>query len=272
MAKPWERTAAILCALLLGSPSSALASLPCHVVVHTSPGSLVLSRVGRVKADGKLHITYSIDSSSPTEGIDPTMQRLINEAAAQWTAFSNTTSVVLDKVGGRGDLHFKRVRNSAASCAEFDPDDGEILVTDGLNHLGATRSDLHTRVRWSMKHEIGHFLGLGHPSPRGSVVSVMNQVEKYAGDTTCAQIYQRFSGPNTTDVRQGDADKARDCGALVRVGRTYPGGGRRYPEPYDDVIRGRCTNWYEVTEGWVCSASGCQLTYTTVTLVATTCG
>jgi hypothetical protein len=123
-------------------------------------------------ANGYFHITVDYSGG----GITPNAQTLqaMQTAVSDWNSFQNSTRVIFENVpaGTGGILEFAYTTNSDlnGSCAKFDP------PTDRIYHGPQLQSRLATlgqeQLKVVFRHELGHFLGLGHTvSPEESIMN-----------------------------------------------------------------------------------------------------
>lgn len=147
-------------------------------------------------ARGLYHI--NVDYEGGSEGVpSATMERLMKEAVAEWNSFSCTTGVEFDPAPiGQADLDFAFTNDetSTLGCAAYNP--AAIRIWWGPNLQARLASLGEDQTRAAFKHELGHFLGLGHTT---SPATIMNQVP----DCSTAAVI--------ISVQMADAQKAASC-------------------------------------------------------------
>ncbi|MDT5123905.1 MAG: hypothetical protein QOC96_3387 [Acidobacteriota bacterium] len=152
-------------------------------------------------SDGYIHVT--VNYSGGSEGVpNTTTLQAMQAAVSEWNNFKDTTKVVFETApsGTQAVLEFVYTTNSddTGGCAQFNP------PTDRIYHgpeLQARLASLgQAEVTVVLKHELGHFLGLGHTT---IVHTIMDQPPT---DSTCT------NGVITVkNVRQADADQVAVC-------------------------------------------------------------
>lgn len=138
-----------------------------------SPDSTFLRwTIGKPRdAAGLYHVTVNW-SAGPDGAPNATMMAQIQGATADWNIYACTTGVVFEPVNGSADLEFVLTTDESLTggCARYDPPSVRIYhgpnLQSRLDNLGAAQT------RLVFKHELGHFLGLGHTT---SPATIMNQ-------------------------------------------------------------------------------------------------
>ena len=147
---------------------------------------------------GLLHVSVRYDGGS--EGVpSATMRSLMETAIDEWDTFQCETGVTFETAapGAHADLEFVYTTDESLtqSCARYDEHLFRIYhgpnLQARLNQLGQTQTAA------VFKHEVGHFLGLGHTG--NSPTTIMTQI------STCLFAYVR------TSVQLADAAKAGAC-------------------------------------------------------------
>jgi hypothetical protein len=161
----------------------------------------------------------------------------MEEAVAEWNTYKCYTGVQFNPATGFADLEFvyDEDEQQTGSCAAYRPDIGRIYhgpnLQNRLNSLG------ENQTRAAFKHEVGHFLGLGHTS---SPATIMNQ------PLSCS------SSAIVTSVSLADAQKAGQC---MNAGTPCP---TPTPEPEPEPIIA-CPGYpcYDQENCVQCSQDGC---------------
>ena len=156
---------------------------------------------GKVRdANGFIHVTVDYSGGSEGSPNAATLQSM-KTAVGEWNNLKGTTKVVIDPVsaGGYATLVFAYTANSAATqgCAAFVPSSDVIYHGPELQSRLANLGQQEVTVVF--KHELGHFLGLGHTT---SPETLMNQPS--SGTCTTGVISHKF-------VAQTDAAQAAVC-------------------------------------------------------------
>lgn len=159
-------------------------------------------------ANGNIHITVNYAGGSTVP--DPAIKSAMQAAIAEWNSFSSTTKIVFDlnQPPNIPDLEFAWTDDTAKNggCGKFDPATSRIYHGPGLEARLASLGSSEVQV--VLKHEIGHFLGLGHTT---SPPTIMNQPafgdctnattsDKFVDSNDAAQVFNCISNANPTST------------------------------------------------------------------------
>lgn len=152
-------------------------------------------------ANGLLHIR--VDYGAGTSQTNGTIRSAMEAAITEWNAYSNLTGVVFDPVasGQTADLTFFRTSDSSLTggCGHFSSASNRIYHGDEMETRLQTLGEFEVRVVF--KHEIGHYLGLGHTT---SPPTIMNQPPPGTG-----------CGDGTIQTKFVFQDDARQVGSCI---------------------------------------------------------
>ena len=196
-----------------------------------------LSRFSGKPRDGNGNIHITVNYGAGTEATNSTIRSAAEAVIREWNVYSGSTHVVFDPVpaGQQADLDFYHTTSSTLTggCARFSPDSNRIYHGAELEARLATMGEDEVRV--VLKHEVGHYLGLGHTT---SPETIMNQPP--AGSTcTNGTISTKF-------VFQSDAIQAGNCIATVNPTPTPT----PTPTPENTAGNDFCTNSCPQKMGW----------------------
>lgn len=134
------------------------------------PAGLTSWKTNKVRdAQGLLHVTVKYDGSGNTSA----MQTLMQESVAEWNLYKCASGVIFEPVlVGSADLEFvyEAGETHTEGCASYASGSGRIYHGPSLQNRLSQLGEIQTRA--AFKHELGHFLGLGHTSN----ATIMKQV------------------------------------------------------------------------------------------------
>ena len=198
-----------------------------------------LSRFNNRTRDGNGNIHITVNYSAGPEAANAIITRAMQSAIAEWNTYSSSTHVVFDPAtpGQQADLDFYHTVDSSLTggCAHFSSETSRIFHGAELESRLATMGEAEVAV--VLKHEVGHFLGLGHTT---SPATIMNQPP--AG-TTCSN-----GTISTKFVFQSDAIQAGNC--IATVNPTPTPTPAPTPTPDNSGGNGFCPNTCPQKMGW----------------------
>lgn len=119
---------------------------------------------------GRLHVSVKYDGGSNAP--NATVKRLMEEAVSEWNTFQCKTGVLFETAsGGAADLEFHYVLSDSLTlgCASYSS--ATVRIYHGPNLQTRLTQLGEDQAKAAFKHELGHFLGLGHTTTPATIMT-----------------------------------------------------------------------------------------------------